>query len=184
MLRKMGRTMRPSVRRDRAMRASIEFRTTVRTRGPSQRIDDAISAKRDKLKRLRPEIDEIITTAEIQDLCSKVGAGYEGKLSGTIFFKPGAQPNLPDVDRTGQECFDYDFRTLPLFVLDTTSKTATTAPILCRKCRIRIGEVPNYLRLVVGGPAGEAQLRDMVVRAGTAHVREAHVNIDPATIIF
>ena len=123
-------------------------------------------------------------TVEVHDLGSKVGAGYESKLTGTIFFKPGTQPNLVAVDRAGQECFDYDFRTLPLFVLDTSSKTATFAPILCRKCRTRIGEVPNYLRLAAGGPAGQAQLRNLVVEAGISHVREAHAEIDTATVVF
>src|SRR5258708_4385628 len=135
-------------------RPFVEFRATVTTRGRSQQIDEVISVKRDELKQLRPEIDEISVTTEVQDLGSKVGVGYEAKLTGTIFFEPGTQPNLVEVERAGQECFGYDFRTLSMFVLDTSSKTSTSAPILCRKCRTQIGEVPNYLRFVGSGPKG------------------------------
>lgn len=166
------------------MRPSVEFKATVRTRRASDRIDEVISAKRDELKRQRPDIDEITVNIEVQDLGSKVGTGYEGKLTGTIFFKPDAHPNLSEVDRAGQVCFDYDFRTLPLFVLDTSSKTATAASILCRKCQNRIGEVPNYLRLVGIGPEGQAQLRDTMGRAGTSHLRKVHPDINPADVVF
>lgn len=164
-------------------RPFVEFRATVTARGRSQQIDEVISAKRDELKQLRPEIDEIIVTADVQDLSGKVGAGYEAKLTGTIFFKLGTETNLVEMERAGQECFGYDFRVLTMFVMDTSSKTSTSAPILCRKCRIQIGEVPNYLRLVGSGPEGEAQLRDLVMRAGTAHVRKAHPDIHPATVV-
>jgi hypothetical protein len=49
-------------------------------------------------------------TADPQDIRSKLGAGYEDQLTGAIFFKPGIQPNLVDVERAGQECFDYGFQ--------------------------------------------------------------------------
>jgi hypothetical protein len=166
------------------VRPFVDFKVTVRLRPPSSQIDDVIAAKRDELKRIQPEITEIIVKADIQDLGSKVGAGYVVNLTGTIFFKSGRKPNLAQVERAGQQCFDYDFRVLPFFVLDTTSKTATSAPILCRKCRTRIGEVSNYLRLAGGGPSGEAQLRKQVSEAGVAHVRDAHPEIDPTSVVF
>src|SRR5690348_10159980 len=113
------------------MRPSVEFQGTIKTRGQTPTIDDVIAGKRDELKKMRPEIDEIMVATEVKDLGGKTGAGYEATLTGTIYFKPGAQPDTAEVERAGQECFDYDFRVLPMIVLDTTSKTATGAPILC-----------------------------------------------------
>ncbi len=64
------------------------------TRGPSNKIDDLVTAKLDELKRLRPEIEAITPTVQTDDLGGKAGVVYEIKLTGAVLFKPGRKSSI------------------------------------------------------------------------------------------
>lgn len=160
----------------------VEFRATIETRKTSKSIGEVIEAKRDEFKRLQPEIDHVEVRIDANDRGDKVGAGVEAELIGKIYFKKGAQPDLAAVRQSGQESFGYDFAVMPMFVLDTSNKTGTSAPILCRKCRKQIGAIPDYVRLATDGQIG--QIRSLFKQAANDHIAKAHPDIDPSAIIF
>ncbi|MES2790847.1 MAG: hypothetical protein V4719_14640 [Planctomycetota bacterium] len=164
------------------MRPFLEFQAIVETRVKPPEFDEVIAAKLDTLRRLRPEIDDVPWALTPKDLRGKIGAGYELTVSGTMFFKPGSVPTLQDIDSSGNECFEHGFESRPMFYLDTSSSTATSFPIRCRKCQSVIGQSVNHIQRVILGQIAEqnAEMRASAI----AHLQQAHPEIDSATLIF
>jgi len=100
-------------------------------------------------------------------------------VTGTVYFEDGILPDINQLRMAGEEAFGSHFKTLEMVHAVAGNRALN---VVCRACHARIGEVPGYLGAVAAGPAGEADINERIEEIRSAHLRQAHPDIDPGTL--